>query len=362
MMADKSSRTEKGTSKHRKEMREKGTVARSPEIGGWASLLVVASLLPWMGGLAANRIDGFVQDVAQAMSHPDLAVAVAILGQGLMTAAFAALPILLVGSAIGVAIATAQVGLRITPKALSVRLSRISPKTGLHRLFSSQGIWTLAKTMLKISVLAVVAFGILKHLVHGVLGGATLPLETTILATTSTVLRLMRFIGALALVIAGADYFFQRRSHNQDLRMTKQEVRDERRDSDGNPEVRRALRNKARRLSRMHMMAAVARADVVVTNPTHYAVAIAYDRQKDRAPRVVAKGADFNAIAIREHARRCGVVLVENPILARALHASCEVDDVVPPGLYTAVARLLAFVYSLSPAARVYRDVHQMAS
>lgn len=360
-MADKSSRTEKGTAKHRKEMREKGTVARSPEIGGWAALLVVVSMLPWMGSLAANRISGFVQDVVGAMAHPDISVAVAILGQGLMTAAFAALPILLVGSAIGIAIATAQVGLRITPKALSFRFSRISPKNGLHRLFSSQGIWTLAKTSLKITVLAFVGFGILKHLVQGVLGGATLPLQTTILATASTVLKLMRVIGALALVIAAADYFFQRRSHNQDLRMTKQEVRDERRDSDGNPEVRRALRNKARRLSRMHMMAAVARADVVVTNPTHFAVAIAYDRQKDRAPRVVAKGADFNAAAIREHARRCGVVLVENPILARALHSSCEVDDIVPPALYTAVARLLAFVYSLSPAARVYRDVHQMA-
>ncbi|HUW88208.1 MAG TPA: EscU/YscU/HrcU family type III secretion system export apparatus switch protein [Candidatus Paceibacterota bacterium] len=359
-MADKSSRTEKGTAKHRKEMREKGSVARSPEIGGWAALLAVVLLLPWMGTLAVNRINGFVQDVVQAMAHPDPARAVAILGQGLLTAAFAALPTLLVGSAVGLALAVAQVGLRITPKALNFQLSRISPKNGLHRLFSSQGFWTLGKTLLKIAVLAVVSYGILNHLVHSVLGGATLPLQTTLLATESTVSRLMRFIGGLSLVIAGADYFFLRRTHNQDLRMTKQEVRNERRESDGNPEVRQTLRNKARQLSRMHMMAAVARADAVVTNPTHFAVAIAYDRQRDRAPRVVAKGADFNAIAIREHARRCGVVLVENPILARALHASCEVDDVVPPGLYTAVAQLLAFVYSLSPTARVYRDVHQM--
>lgn len=362
MMADKSSRTEKGTSKHRKEMREKGNVARSPEIGGWASLLVVASMMPWLGGLAANRINGFVQDVFEAMAHPDLATAVGVLGQGLQTAAFAAAPILLVGSVIGVAIATAQVGLRVTPKALRVQLSRISPKTGLHRLFSSQGLWTLSKTMLKMAVLAAVSFSIMKNLVYSVLGGATLPLQATLFATVSTVVRLIRFIGIPALAISGADYFFQRRSHNQDLRMTKQEIRDERRESDGNPEVRRAMRNKARRASRMHMMAAVARADVVVTNPTHYAVAIAYEREKDRAPRVVAKGADFNAIAIREHARRCGVVLVENPVLARALHASCEIDDVVPPQLYTAVARLLAFVYSLSPTARVYRDVHQMTS
>lgn len=361
-MADKSQRTEKTTPKHRKDMREKGTVARSAEIGGWASLLLVASLLPRLGGLAANRISGFFQNVTQAMAHPDLATAVGILGQGLVTAALAALPILLVGGGLAVAIAVAQVGLRFTPKALRFQFSRISPKTGLHRLFSSTGLWSLGKTALKIVVLAIVGYFILHHLVHAVLGGATLPLQTTLSAVASTVVDLMRFIGVLALVIAGADYFFQRRTYDQDLRMTKQEVKDERRQSDGNPEVRRALRSKARRLSRMHMMAAVARADVVVTNPTHYAVAIAYDRQRDFAPRVVAKGADFNAFAIRERARSCGVVLVENPILARTLHASCEVDDVVPPSLYAAVAQLLAFVYSLSPMVRTYRNVHQMVS
>ena len=111
----------------------------------------------------------------------------------------------------------------------------------------------------------------------------------------------------------------------------------------------------------MHMMAAVANADVVITNPTHYAVAIAYDRENDRAPRVVAKGADFMAASIRERARSCGVVIVENPTLARSLHASCEIDDIVPPRLYSSVARLLAFVYSLSPTARVFREVHIMA-
>jgi flagellar biosynthetic protein FlhB len=172
----------------------------------------------------------------------------------------------------------------------------------------------------------------------------------------------MRFIGVLALVIAGADYFFQRRTYQQKLRMTKQEVKDERRQSDGSPEVRRAMRSKARRFTRMHIMAAVANADVVVTNPTHYAVAIAYDRKNDRAPRVVAKGAGYIAAGIKEHARSCGVVIVENPPLARSLHASCEVDDIVPPRLYAAVARLLAFVYSLSPTARAFRDVHTMAS
>ena len=360
-MADKSQRTEKATAKHRKEMREKGSVARSTELSGWASLLVAVSLLPWLGGLAANRVSGFFQDTTRAMAHPGLGTAVGLLGRGLETAALAALPILLVGGGVAVVIAVGQVGLRFTPKALGFRFSRISPKAGLSRLFSGQGLWTLGKTLLKMGVLAIVGYLILHGLMHAVLGDSTLPLPVTLSAAASTVVDLMRFIGVLALVIAGADYFFQRRTYQQKLRMTKQEVKDERRQSDGAPEVRRAMRSKARRFTRMHVMAAVANADVVVTNPTHYAVAIAYDRKNDRAPRVVAKGAGYLAAGIKEHARNCGVVIVENPPLARSLHASCEVDDIVPPRLYAAVARLLAFVYSLSPTARAFRDVHTMA-
>ncbi len=360
-MADKSQNTEKATPKHRKEMREQGNVARSAELGGWASLLLVASMLPRLGSLAANRISGFLQETIKAMGHPSPGMAVAILGKGLETMVYAALPIVLVGSGIAIAIAVAQVGLRFTPKAL-VKFSRISPKAGLSRLGSSQGIWTLGKTLLKFSVLAVVGYLIVHGLVKSVIGGSTLPIQATLTAAVSTVASLMRVIGALALAIAGADYYFERRRYQQDLRMTKQDVKKEFRETEGSPELRRALRSKARQLSRQQVMAAVARADVVVANPTHFAVAIVYDRNNDRAPRVVAKGADFNAIAIRERARGCGVAIVENPPLARTLYASCEVDDVIPPRLYAAVAQLLAFVYSLSSTARVFNEVHRMPS
>lgn len=361
-MPDKSQRTEKGTLKHQKEMREKGSVARSPDLGGWASLLLVASLLPWLGGIASNRISSFTLDVAQAMSHPSASGALSVLSTGLQTLVFAVLPILLIGGGLAVAIAIGQVGLRFTPKGLRVDISRISIKTGVRRLVSSQGLWALGKTLLKMMVLAAVGYTIMHQLIQTLLGGSTLPLQSTLAASESAMVGLIRVIGVLALVVAALDYFFQRRAHQQDLRMTRQEVRDEFRSSEGNPEVRRALRGKARRFARMQMMAAVANADVVVTNPTHFAVAIAYNRREDRAPRVVAKGADFNAMAIRERARSCGVVIVENPPLARALHETCDINDVVPPVLYGAVARLLAFVYSLSPAARVFRDVHVLAT
>jgi flagellar biosynthesis protein FlhB len=361
-MAAKSERTEKPTPKHRKEMREKGTVARSAEVGSWASLLVVVALLPWLGGMAANRISGFMQSTTQAMGHPAVGTAVGVLGQGLATAALAALPILVVAGGVATAIAFGQVGLRFTPKALRFQVSRLSPKAGLSRLLSAQGLWTLGKTLGKMAALAVVAALVLRQLIHSVLGASTLPLATTLSATSSTVVALMRDVGVLALVIAAGDYAFQRRSYQQNLRMTKQEVKDERRQSDGSPELRRALRRKARRLSRMHMMAAVASAEVVVANPTHVAVALAYDRRKDRAPRVVAKGADIVAAEIRDRARQHGVPVVVHPPLARSLHASCEIDDIVPPQLYGAAAQLLAFVYSLTPTTRAFRDIHRMAS
>jgi flagellar biosynthesis protein FlhB len=361
-MADKSQRTERPTAKHRKESREKGNVARSQELGAWASLLAVAYLFPRLAGQAANRVTGYFRMVTDAIAHPGTATALEVLSKGLITTVVAALPIVLLCTGIGVLSAFAQVGLRFTPKALGVRFSRISPRKGLSRIFSAQGAWSLTKTLVKLGILAAVGYTILHRLMASVLGGATLPLPTTLASAGTTILGLLRIIGALALVIAGADYVFQRRTYQQGLRMTKQEVRDEIRRHDGSPEVRRSVRTKARRLSRMRMMAAIATADVVVTNPTHFAVAIAYDRTNDRAPRVVAKGADHVAARIRSRAMEHGVPIVENPTLARTLHASCEIDDVVPPLLYSAVAQLLAFVYSLSTSAKILRTVHRMES
>lgn len=361
-MPDKSQRTEKATSKHRKEMREKGSVARSTELGGWAALFFVTSFLPSLASGSADRISGFMRYTSQAMSHPYLATAVDLLGNGLRTAAFAALPIVLVGSAIAIAIAFAQVGIRITPKALSFKFSHISPKAGITKIFSMQGIWTLVKTIAKLAVLVLLGYSIVDQLIKGVLSGQTLPLQQTLLAASASMVKMMRYIGFLALLLACVDYFFQRKNYQKDLRMTKQEIKDERRESDGSPEVKRELRVRARKISRMQMMAAVATADVVVTNPTHFAVAIAYGRNVDLAPRVVAKGSDFTALAIRDRAKSFGVTIVENPPLARTLHASCEVDDLVPPKLYAAVAQLLAFVYALSPTKKSYTTVHKMSS
>ncbi len=242
-------------------------------------------MLPRLGGDAASRVDGNFEQVVQDMAHPTTATAIGVLGAGLATVAWAALPIVLLCTAIAVAVAYAQVGLRFTPKALRVDLSRISPRTGFKRIFSPQGVWSLAKTFVKFAVLSLVGYALVHGLFTSVLGGSTPPLSSTLVTAGSTAESLLRDVGVLALVVAAGDYGFQRRQYQQKLRMTKQEVRDELRRTEGAPEMQRARRSKARRLSRMRMMAAVATADAVVVNPTHYAVAIAYDRAKDRAPR-----------------------------------------------------------------------------
>lgn len=361
-MPDNAQRTEKATAQHKKKARDRGEVARSTELSGWGSLLVITSLLPWLGGVAVTRVTAFMQTTANAMGHPSVEGATSILATGLQTAAFTALPIVVISCGVAVFISLAQVGLRFSPKALRFDVGRISPRAGFKRVVSPSGGWTLAKTVLKMGVLAIVGWVVLHGLLYGVLGAQTLVLQSTLAVAAESIERLFRIMGALALVLAAGDYFFQRRTHNAKMRMTKQEVKDERRQSDGSPQMRRALRSKARSISRRHLMAAVAGADVVVTNPTHFAVAIAYDRSIDRAPRVVAKGADMLARSIREHARAHGVVIVENPLLARTLYGACEIDDITPPHLYAAVARLLAFVYSLSSTARVFNQVHVMAS
>lgn len=163
-------------------------------------------------------------------------------------------------------------------------------------------------------------------------------------------------------VLAMADYAFQRRQFNDSMKMTKLEVRREIRETEGNPEVRRALRRRRRRLSRMQILAAVSRANVIVVNPTHFSVGLRYDRLKDRAPRVVTKGDEEDAVAIRTVALEKGVPIIENPPVARALFEACEIGDEVPANLYQVVARLLAFLYRLTPAQRALVDIHKMAS
>ncbi|HUZ21466.1 MAG TPA: EscU/YscU/HrcU family type III secretion system export apparatus switch protein [Acidimicrobiales bacterium] len=360
-MSDKGQRTEKPTPKRKREARREGRVAKSAEIGQWVTVLALVTLLPSLGQRASHLVIGFMNTATNAMATPDPASSVALIGAGLWTAVEAAGPIVGVIALAALAVNLGQVGIRFTPGALGFDMKKINPWSGIKKIMSPNGVWDLSKMLLRLTILVLVGYTSTRHLVADLMGSGTLPLATTLSLAASTLLGLVRIVGLCALLLALGDYAFQRRRFNESMKMTKDEVRREFRETEGSPEVRREIRRRRRSLTRMQMMAAVANASVVVVNPTHFAVALAYDRERDGAPRVVAKGEDDIAYVIRTEAISRRIPVIENPPVARALYAACTVGEEIPPKLYETVARLLAFVYRLTPAARALVDVHHAA-
>lgn len=355
---DKYSRTEAPTPKRRKEAREEGQVARSPEVNGWLAILASSMLLPWFLSLARERVYGVTSAAVGVMQHPSVAGDVAVLQRGLAQFLEYAAIVGAVLMAVGLVASVAQVGRAASIKAARPRFSRISPKTGLKRLFSSQAGWELAKQLLKLALLAGIAYYSLRTIVMTVGDKQPVSLAPVLSYLGSSLITFVRTVALVGLGLGLADYGFQRHRMNQQLKMTKQEVKDERRQQEGDPAVKGRIRRQQYVIARSKVIAAVKTSDVVVTNPTHFAVALQYDPRRGGAPRVVAKGMDSLALRIREEAGRCSVPVVEDPPLARYLHATCDIDQQVPVAVYVAVARLIAFVYSLTPQMRSV-EVHK---
>lgn len=234
------------------------------------------------------------------------------------------------------------------PKALSPDFSRLDPLKGVGRMFSMHGVAELVKAVAKSLLIGLVVFWVARHEHEALLALISQPLESGIAASV----RLLMFaslatVGGLAL-IAGMDVPFQLWQYYSKLRMTKEEARQEAKEQEGDPQVKGRIRSQQREMARRRMMAEVPKADVVVTNPTHFSVALRYDAARDGAPRVVAKGAGEVALKIREVATAHAVPLLEAPALARALHRHAELGDAVPGALYTAVAEVMAWVYQLN--------------
>jgi flagellar biosynthesis protein FlhB len=351
-MSDRNSRTEKPTPKKRREARQQGKTAKSPELASWASMVAAGWLLPPMVRGAGTRLLQLEAQAMQIASRPDPAGALRILGAGLTDLLYIVVPTALGFMALNTALTVGQVGLRFSFKTVSPKLSRLSPRQGLKRLLSVQGLWEGAKAAIKLALVALVAWRGFSSLLHVLVAAGSADIGPTVSTSAGAVLGLMRSVGLAGLGLAVADYLMQRRRLMSGLLMTKQEIKDEARQAEGDPMLRGRIRQAQRRMSRMRMMSEVTRAHVVAVNPTHYAVAIRYDRDGSGAPRVVAKGTDHVALRIREVAAGAGVPVVEDPPLARALHGACEIDSEIPYHLYLAVARLLAFVYSLPPLAK----------
>ena len=341
-MADE--RTEKATPRKLKQSRKEGQVARTQDLGAWASVLVVAMTLRTLMGTGMDRIRELLVSTLQMDSSPDVHDAMGVLRHG-STLAFGLS--LAMGSCImviGVGSAVAQGGLFFATKAMKPKWSRLNPLQGAKRLFGPHAVWEGAKMLLKSTLVGFFVWRAVVGLMPLVGGLVPLPVALGVVADAAT--GLMRDVALAGLVAAGADYAVMRRRTGKQVRMTKKEVREEHKASEGDPLVKSAVRSRQLAAARNRMMADVPEADVVLVNPTHVAVALRYDPAKG-TPRVVAKGAGLIATRIREVAEANRVTLVEDIPLARALHGGCEVGQEIPPQLYHAVAQVLAFVLSL---------------
>jgi flagellar biosynthetic protein FlhB len=344
-------KTEKATPKKRKDARQKGQVRQSTEVNTTFCCLVMFGLLLiiWPSFteklMAVFRDNLGVQSILKASNGMTPDEITGLFSRILLSIVGALLPILGAAMLSGVAINLIQVGFLFTTKSLGMKLNRISPISGFKRMFSPKTLIDLAKSLLKISFIGYVAYSDYKNIInefpayigHDIYGSFLQIMRRAFLMALKMCL-VMAFISA-------ADYIYQWWKYEKDLRMTKQEVKDEYKMMEGDPAIKGKIRAKQRQMSVMRMMAKVPEADVVITNPTHYAVALRYDDKASSAPIVIAKGQDYVARKIKEVAQEHNVQIVENPPLAQSLYAICEIDDEIPAELYQAVADILVFVY-----------------
>lgn len=333
-----------------REARERGEVAKSQELGPALLLLLLGIFLEVLGRLAVRGPVGFTVGLLQEAPPPGEWTG-EWLGGLMARAAVAflqgALPFMLVALVLGVSAQLAQVGFLFTVKPLQPRLERLDPLKGFQRIFSRRGAFELVKSIFKVAVVGSVAYWVLSGTVPRLVGLVHLTPDLALREVGRALSRLLWTTAAIWLIIAAFDYAFQRSEHLNRLRMTPYEWKQEQKELEGDPHVRQRIRQRQRQISSRRMMQAVRTADVVVTNPTHVAVALKYEMERMNAPVVVAKGADHLARRIREEALAHGVRVVENPPLARALYEACDVDQEVPERLYRAVAEVLALVWRL---------------
>lgn len=350
-MAD-TDKTEPCTPKKRRDARERGEIARSVELSAAVNMIAGFALTVMLAGFFNRQVQRLFESTAATLTLGALDEAALI--ESLRSAGMAALWCLLPLLA-GVLIITLlsgylQVGFHMTPKALALNPNRLNPFQGAKRLFSLRAWVELAKSLAKITVAGLIVWLTLKAYWPRLLPLMAGPLPAALALAGELLWSMLWRLGMFFLAIGVADFAWQRFDFERKMRMTKQEVRDEYKQNEGDAHIRALRRSRHRRLSQNRLAVAVAKADVVTTNPTHYAVALRYDQKRMRAPKVVAKGERLWAKLIVRLARKHRVPVVENKALTRALFKSVEIGREIPPTLYRAVAELLAMLYRMRAA------------
>ena len=344
-----SERTESASPRRLEQAREEGQIARSTELTTFAMMMAGAGGLWWLGAQLFDRMRTLLRHGLQldAAAAADTAQMTTRLHDSALAGLLAMAPFLAV--LLEVAIAAPQIlsGWNFSIGALRFDLQRLDPVSGFGRLLSWRGGAELIKALVKSALITVVAAAVMWHYREPLQQLVMLPLAAAIAQTAHVAgMSFLIIAGTLALV-AAVDVPFQLWKHGDDLKMSREELRQEHKESEGNPQIKAAIRQQQREMARRRMMTEVPKASVIVTNPTHYAVALSYEDRTMRAPRVVAKGADLIAAKIRELGAQHNVPVLESPALARAIYAHAEIGEEIPETLYTAVAEILAYVFQL---------------
>lgn len=348
-------KTEQATPKKLRDARKEGQVAKSKELGLGIGLLVMFLMLKfWVGilgtqfmelfSLVYNKIPDFTSMVAGQISIRDYMI---IFRETMLEMLLMMLPFAGAALVAGVIIEIYQVKWRPTSKPLKPKLSKMNPINGFKKFFSMNALIELLKAVLKIGLIIWVAYSTLKNEWSDLFILYDMPIEQAIALMGDIVINLGIKISLVYLIIALADWFYQKWKFKEDMKMTKQEVKDEYKQAEGDPKIKGKIRQRMMQASQRRMMQDLPKADVVITNPTHFAVAIKYDADLYDAPYVVAKGSDHLAAKIKEVAKENRVEIVENKPLARMLYYNVELGAVIPPELYKAVADILAMVYKM---------------
>ncbi|MDO8707193.1 MULTISPECIES: flagellar biosynthesis protein FlhB [Pseudomonas] len=342
-------KTEDPTEKRKKDSREKGEIARSKELNTLAVMLAGAGgLLIFGGALAQDMMElmrmNFTLSREVILDQRNMGAFLLHSGQIALLAIQPVMITLLLAALIG---PISLGGWLFAAGSLAPKFSRMNPGAGLKRMFSAKALVELLKALAKFFIVLFVALAVLSSDIDDLMRIAHEPLDMAIIHSLQVVGWSTLWMACGLIIIAAVDVPVQLWESHKKLLMTKQEVRDEHKDQEGRPEVKQRIRQLQREMSQRRMMAAIPEADVVITNPTHYAVALKYDPDKGSAPVLLAKGSDFLALKIREIAAANNVLLLESPALARSIYYSTELEQEIPGGLYLAVAQVLAYVYQI---------------
>lgn len=343
-------RQEPATPRRRQMAREKGQIALSQDLTSAAGFFAAVLALRYSFGLVSKFIISRSSAIWSAPLPAETSVGwgMAVLRNVFSYAALGTLPVVAATLLLGMGIAVVQGGVQFHPSLIAPDFGRLNPIRGMTRMFSRRALADCLRSLLKVGLVAMLTWNALRALLPEVSSLLVRGLSNSVEITVTTIEKLLMNCGVFLVGAGVLDYLYQWWEHEKSLRMTQREVRDELRDAEVKPEVKSAIRARQRQMARMRMMQDVPKADVVIVNPTHYAVALKYDLAEKPAPTVVAKGVDDVALRIRKIAEEAKVKVVENPPLARGLYKAAEVGEMIPPDMYKAVAEVLAYVYRVS--------------